>query len=93
MRGSVVFDTLEYMDELKKSGMHQEHAEAITKATAKAFTQMVDAKELSNKKDIHDLKIDLMRFMTETMWRTIGMLATFQTIILGLFGLIQFLHR
>jgi hypothetical protein len=93
MSTAVPFDTLEYMDEIKRSGMDQEHAEAITKATAKAFNQMVGIKELTTKKDLQEVKIDLIKVIHENTWKTIGILATFQTIIIGAFGLIQYLAR
>lgn len=93
MRANVTFDTLEYMDELKRSGMKQEVAEAITKATSKALNQMMDTKELTTKKDLSDLKIELIKIGSENMWKTIGILATFQTIILGVFGLLQYVIK
>ena len=93
MRHAATFDTLEYMDELKRSGMDQEQAEAITKATQKALNQLVDAKELSTKKDIQEVKIDLMKYISDSTWKTIGILATFQTIIIGMFGLIQYITK
>jgi|GEM_PF-3500580 hypothetical protein len=104
MRASITFDTLEYMDELKRSGMKQEEAEAITKATAKAFTQMLDTKEvavkndlksleLAVKKDLNDTKLEMMKCISETMWKTIGILATFQTLIIGVFGILSYLIK
>ena len=47
MRSTITFDTLEYSEELKKSGMKPETAEAITKATQKALNQLVDVKAFS----------------------------------------------
>lgn len=102
MRANITFDTLEYMDELKRSGMKVEEAEAITKATQKAFNQMMETKEVATKsdlqhvelalkKDIQEMKVELMKFVSESMWKTIGLLATFQTIILGIFGAMQFM--
>lgn len=100
MRSPISFDTLEYMDELKKSGMKQEEAEAITKATAKAFTQMMETKELATKsdiktlelalrKDMKELEIALTKYINDNNYKIIGTLATIQAIILGLFGVIQ----
>jgi len=93
MRANVTFDTLEYMDELKRSGMKAEEAEAITKATAKALNQIAETKELATKKDLQEMKVELIKFISESTWRAIGILATFQTVIIGLFGLIQFLSK
>ncbi len=90
MRTAITFDTLEFMDELKRSGMKPEAAEAITKATSKALNQMMETKELATKKDLNDTKIELIKYISDSTWKTIGILATFQTVILGIFGLIQY---
>ena len=94
MRAAVTFDTLEYMDELKKSGMKQEEAEAITKATARAFVQMMETKDLCTKSDlkreINDLKVDLMKFINENTWKTIGIIVTLQMVGFGLFGVLRY---
>jgi hypothetical protein len=80
MRANVTFDTLEYMDELKRSGMKQEEAEAITKATAKAFTQMLDTKEVATKKDLQELKMELQSFIVKAITTSILILGGLQTI-------------
>jgi uncharacterized protein YegJ (DUF2314 family) len=67
MRASVTFDTLEFMDELKNSGMDQAQAEAVTKATAKAFTQMMETKELATKKDLKELEVSLKSDIKESV--------------------------
>jgi len=90
MRATITFDTLEYMDELKRSGMRVEEAEAITKATQKAFGQMIETKDIATKRDIQEAKTELVKYMNEGAWKIIGILATFQTLILGIFGLIQY---
>lgn len=79
MRANITFDTLEYMDELKRSGMKQEEAEAITKATAKAFTQMMETKELATKKDILDLEMKLQAFIVKAITTSIVILGGIQT--------------
>lgn len=53
---AVNFDTLKYSQELKKSGMKSQEAEAITRATAEAWAQLMDAKELATKTDILNLE-------------------------------------
>lgn len=80
MRATITFDTLEYMDELKRSGMRQEEAEAITKATAKAFTQMMETKEIATKKDLCDLKIELQTFIVRAITSSIVILGGLQTV-------------
>jgi polyhydroxyalkanoate synthesis regulator phasin len=61
----ITFDTWGYMEELLKSGITHEHAEAITKATAKAFNQFVEVKDLATKKDIQDLRMDIQKLKME----------------------------
>lgn len=79
MKAAVTFDTLEYMDELKRSGMKQVEAEAITKATAKAFTQMMETKELATKKDLMILKSELQSFIVKAITTSIFILGGLQT--------------
>ena len=80
MRATITFDTLEYMDELKRSGMRQEEAEAITKATAKAFNQMLETKEVVTKQDLHEMKIELQSFIVKAITTSIVVLGGLQTI-------------
>ncbi len=76
MRSHITFDTLEYMDELKNAGMEQGLAEAITKANAKAFNQMIDIKELATKSDILGLK----SFIVKSLMTSLGILIALQTL-------------
>lgn len=80
MQSLVNFDTLEYMDELKRSGMDQQHAEALTKATAKAFTQMMETKEIATKSDLRSLKMELQAFIVKTITTSILILGGIQTV-------------
>lgn len=80
MRATITFDTLEYMDELKRSGMKQAEAEAITKATAKAFNQMLETKEVVTKQDLHAMKIELQSFIVKAITTSIVVLGGLQTI-------------
>lgn len=77
---SISFDTLEYMDELKRSGMRQEEAEAITKATAKAFAQMMETKELVTKGDLMKTKNELEAFIIKTITTSVVVLGGLQTL-------------
>lgn len=81
MQAHISFDTLEYMDELKKGGISQSEAEAITKATSKAFVQLMLTKELSTKKDLSDLKTDLQGFILKAITSTIFILGSIQTFL------------
>ena len=85
MQASVSFDTLNFMDELKKSGMTPEQAEAITKATAKAFCQIMDANNIATKNDIDELR-DLIHKNT---WKIISTISIVQGMFLTLFGFVQ----
>lgn len=80
MRSYVTFDTLEYMDELKRSGMKQEEAEAITKATSKAFNQMMETKEIITKSDLLKMKNELEKFIVRTITTSIIILGGLQTL-------------
>lgn len=91
MKSAINFDTLEYMNNLKK-GFTQEQAEILTHANAQAFSEMIEVKELATKTDIKEIRIDmekmkveLIKFINENTWKTIGILATFQTLILTVF--------
>jgi hypothetical protein len=84
MRASVTFDTLEFMDELKNSGMNQAHAEAITKAMAKAFNQMLESKELATKSDLfiatNQLEMRLSKYMVKCTVITVGLIGGLNTL-------------
>jgi hypothetical protein len=81
MRAAINFDTLEYMAELKRSGMKHEEAEAITKATAKAFIQMMELTDLSTKKDLLDMKMQLQAFIVRAVTSCIVILGGIQTVL------------
>ncbi len=85
MRTSIAFDTLDFMDELKRSGMQQDHAEAITKATAKAIYQALEANNIATKKDINELK-DLIHSNT---WKIISTITVTQGMFITLFTFVQ----
>lgn len=89
MRASITFDTLDFMDELKRSGMQQDHAEAITKATAKALSQALEANNIATRKDIDELK-DLIHANT---WKIISTVALIQGMFITIFSFIQHLFQ
>lgn len=80
MISNITFDTLECVNDLKKCGLKQETAEAITKATAKALNQMMDIKEIATKKDLIALRIELQAFIVKSISYSIAILASLQTI-------------
>jgi len=57
------FDTLEFADTLRKAGVPREQAEAISRASQKAFGQIVERNELATKKDLLELRVDLIRWV------------------------------
>lgn len=87
MRASITFDTLDFMDELKRSGMQQDHAEAITKATAKALSQALEANSIATKRDISELK-DLIHANT---WKIISTVSVVQGMFVTLYAFVQHL--
>lgn len=84
MTKAIIFDTLEYMEELTASGMQLKEAEAITKATAKAFEQMTQTKELATKTDIKKLEIKLKELEIKLIRWIIGMIAGQTALIFGI---------
>lgn len=81
MHTHINFDTMEYMEELKLSGMNPIEAEAITKATSKAFNQMMVIKELCTKNDLITLKTDIQTFIVKSITSTIFILGSIQTFL------------
>ena len=88
MNLSATFDTLDFVNELKKGGIKQEEAEAITNATKKAMVQILEVKEVATKLDIHALKLDIanlqinmQKFMFKTTLWIIGSLGGLQALL------------
>jgi len=61
------FDTLEFADTLRKAGIPRDQAEAISRASQKAFGQIVERNELATKADLEiglaNLRADLIRWV------------------------------
>lgn len=94
-------DTIAYLNELKMSGIAEEHAEAIMRVTRKAledfvekdaFVKQTDIRllELSIKKELQETKFEIIKYIHQTSWKTIGILATVQVVILGLLNIIGY---
>jgi len=99
MRTAIPFDTLLYMEELRDSGMDVKQAEAITKANAKALNEMLELRELATKKDIKEIEVKireqelkLTKLIQESMWKTIGLIVTFQTLVGSMFFFTQYFN-
>lgn len=80
MKSYINFDTLEYVEQLKRAGMQPEQAEAVTRATAHAFNQMIDNKDLTTRADLHSLKADLQSFIIKTVTTAVFLLGGLQTL-------------
>ena len=89
MKTHINFDTLEYMEELKKYDLSQKQAEGITKATAKAFDQMIEVKELATKSDLLALELRLKELIVKSSITIISIIVGLQTIVLGIFHFIK----
>lgn len=94
---AVLFDTLNYCSDLVDGGIDRLHAEAISKATSKVIKQTVTS-ELASREDVLQIRLeickakdDLTKYINSNAWRTISLLATFQTLVIGAFGVIQYL--
>lgn len=81
MRSTITFDTLEYSEELKKSGMEPETAEALTKATARAFNQMMETKDLTTTHDLIELEKRLQLFIIKSLTALLSIAISVQTIL------------
>lgn len=96
MRATIAFDTLEYMDELKRSGMNQEQAEAITKATARALSQAIESGGIATQQDIFtvkdeikNLEVKLKDFMHAQTFKIISTISIVISIFVALNSFIQ----
>lgn len=87
---SITFDTLEFMDGIKESGLSQEQAEAITKVTSKAIAQIISTNDLALKDDIRQLEIKMIKVVNDSMWKIIGIIGTLQTIMITAIGFVTY---
>lgn len=86
MRSDVVFDTLAFMETLKKSGFPPDQCEAMTKAVTKAFHQLIDFQDISNKRAISVLKDELKSHITFSMWQTVFFMTASLIVVLFFVG-------
>ena len=77
---TLTFDTMQYMDDLKKGGMTQEQAEAITKAISNALSQLMETKDISTKRDLQTLKMELQGFIVKSLTTTAAVLGGIQVL-------------
>ncbi len=64
---AITFDTLAYSEKMQKAGFTREQADAMAKANAAAFNDMVDARQLATKQDLAELKHDILKWMVTAM--------------------------
>jgi len=74
---SATFDTLDFVNDLKKGGIKQEEAEAITHATQKAIVQIFEIKNVATKNDLIKLQLELQKFI----FKSTGLLAALIAVI------------
>ncbi len=60
---SITFDTLRYAEKLTAAGLTHESATAQARALQEAFTELVDVRDLATKKDLQELKYDLVKWI------------------------------
>ena len=80
----IIFDTLAYSEELKKSGFNDKQAEAITRATSIAIKQIVSNENLATKSDILEVK----ELINSTSLKTIATMSIIQAMIIGFYQFI-----
>lgn len=76
----ITFDTLEYMQVLRDAGIKQQEAEAITKASNQAFSQLLEAQEVATKRDLVHLRSELQSFIVKAIGGAVVILGLIQTI-------------
>lgn len=80
MISSVPFDSLSFIDELKKGGFDNEKAEAIARANTQAFKQMIMIEDICTKMDLYKCKAELQMFIIKTVTTSIMILGGLQTL-------------
>ena len=68
----LTFDTLEFADTLRKAGVPPEQAEAFSRASQKAFGQMLELKDVATKKDILELRAEMADMRTDLIKWMVG---------------------
>ena len=76
----ITFDTLEYMEELTGAGIPTNEAEAMTRATSRAFSQAMETQELATKKDLIQLETRMQKFFIKSSITSVTVIATLLTI-------------
>ena len=59
---AVTFDTLKFVERLKKAGMEEKTAIALAEAQSEVFAEALDS-HLATKQDLVELKLDMIKWM------------------------------
>lgn len=60
---TLTFDTLKFANRLKAAGVPDKQAEAEAEALAEALSESVKASDLTNKNDLHDSEIRIIKWV------------------------------
>lgn len=71
----ITFDTLEFADTLQKAGVPREQAEAMARASQKAIGLVVEQKDLATKKDILELRNEMLAMKADLIRWMVGLVA------------------
>ena len=83
---SITFDTLAYSKTLQAAGMPPEQADALAKAQKTTIDEMVAAKELATK---HDLHMALAEQKHEILKWMMGMLLTQSALLIAVIAFLK----
>jgi hypothetical protein len=81
MSHAITFDTLEFQTELKKAGFNEIQAEALTRANAQAFSQMMDTSNLATKFDLLEMRAFLQGFIIKVISAAIFLISGTETLL------------
>ena len=71
---TVTFDTLKFVKKLESAGMRKEEAEAIAEAQNEAFEELTKTKEIATKKDLHEMKYDMLKWIVSLAFAQFALL-------------------
>lgn len=60
---TLTFDTLKFANRLKAAGVPDKQAEAEAEALAEALSESVKASDLTNKSDLHDSEVRIIKWV------------------------------
>ena len=69
----VTFDTLKFVEKLKKAGLEEKTAIALAEAQSEVFSEALDS-QLATKQDLVELKLDMIKWMVGLGFAQIALL-------------------